>query len=483
MATVRLSLWILTSACWGMASAAEPAGGPTGSGTAFVVGRRGYLITCAHVVRGAGKVVVTIGGKAYEALVLQQDEQRDLALLQIDAGNLTPMPLVNSDVVEVGQDARAFGFPLATMLGDDIKVTRGTIAGVSAREGEKVFQIDAAVNPGNSGGPLVNERGEVLGVVNAKIRNELAANVAFAVPINYVKPLLAESKVVFVRPSSAVRLDGPALVKRVSPSVAFVTVWTKGADVGEAAPDVPAAPKLPRARGDGRVFDLGGGVRLELVLIRPGSFIMGSRSGEKEEMPARRVTIARPFCIGKYEVTQEQWQAVMGSNPSHFKELKGPVEQVGWDACQTFITKLNARTGRTFSLPTEAQWEYACRAGTTTRYSFGDGEAALGDHAWFHDNYRSSTHVVGGKKPNPWGIFDMHGNVWEWCQDTWHDSYNGAPTDGSAWLTGGERGIHVVRGGSCYFLSPGCRSASRRPGPTPGTGWDSLGFRVLLGDF
>ncbi|NQT39791.1 MAG: formylglycine-generating enzyme family protein, partial [Planctomycetes bacterium] len=162
--------------------------------------------------------------------------------------------------------------------------------------------------------------------------------------------------------------------------------------------------------------DLGGGVELDLVLIPAGSFLMG----DDRAKPVHKVRITKPFYLGKYEVTQEQWEAVMGSNPSNFKGAKNPVEQVSWDNCQQFLVKLNAKSGGQggkFVLPTEAQWEYACRAGSTGKFCFGDDEKQLGEYAWYGENSGSKTHPVGEKKPNTFGLHDMHGNVWEWCHD------------------------------------------------------------------
>ena len=180
-------------------------------------------------------------------------------------------------------------------------------------------------------------------------------------------------------------------------------------------------------------LDLGQGITLELVRIPAGKFMMGSTKYD-DEKPIHEVTV-QPFYLGKYPITQEQYQAVMGSNPSGFKDKgeKRPVEKVSWDDAMKFCEKLSQKDNK-YRLPSEAEWEYACRAGTQTKYYFGDDESKLKDYAWYDENSGSTTHPVGEKKPNAFGLYDMHGNVWEWCADNWHDNYNGAPDDGRAWI-------------------------------------------------
>lgn len=208
---------------------------------------------------------------------------------------------------------------------------------------------------------------------------------------------------------------------------------------------------------------------MEFVFVPAGEFEMGS-----EEFPFSRpihtVTIRNPFRMGKYQVTQAQWETVMGKNPSRFKgNGRLPVENVSWDDCQRFIEKLNALGDRNeYGLPSEAEWEYACRAGTTTRYSFGD--ILTTDQANYDGNfpyeggpkgkYRKKTTPVGSFPANGFGIHDMHGNVWEWCQDRWQENYEGAPTDERAW-DGGKGTERVMRGGCWDGLAVYCCSALR----------------------
>ena len=210
---------------------------------------------------------------------------------------------------------------------------------------------------------------------------------------------------------------------------------------------------------------------------------MGSPSDDKNghsyERPVHLVNIERPLYIGKYEVTQKQWRDVMGDNPSYFTGDNLPVEQVSWDDVQEFIMKLNEKEGTNkYRLPSEAEWEYACRAGTTTVYSFGDDKSKLGDYAWYDDNSGGKTHPVGQKKPNPWGLHDLHGNVLEWVQDRWHGNYDGAPTDGSAWESCDSADDRVLRGGSWRTAAWACRSANRDHSD-PSYRDVNLGFRIL----
>jgi formylglycine-generating enzyme required for sulfatase activity len=201
--------------------------------------------------------------------------------------------------------------------------------------------------------------------------------------------------------------------------------------------------------------------------------MMGSENGYADEKPVHRVRISRAFEMGKYEVTQAQWQAVMGSNPSLFKGANLPVESASWNDAQQFIQKLNARNdGYIYRLPTEAEWEYACRASST-----GDYAGNLDAMAWYDKNSGGKTHPVGQKQPNDWGLHDMHGNVLEWCQDWYDDNYyaQSQNVDPRGSATGSFR---ALRGGSWYRGARYCRSAIRHR-LTPDFSLNRLGFRLV----
>ncbi|HKX26065.1 MAG TPA: formylglycine-generating enzyme family protein [Blastocatellia bacterium] len=263
--------------------------------------------------------------------------------------------------------------------------------------------------------------------------------------------------------------------------------------------------------------DLSQGVQLQMVEIPDGTFQMGNRESDLEdikrdyaierelrgvlsrrlqwELPQHRVTVPA-FYMGRYEITQAQWRTVAGLprvnrtltvDPSYFKGGDRPVEKVSWDDAMEFCERLSRATGRRYRLPTEAEWEYACRAGTNTQFHFGDtintdwvnyfgkynyGCGPKGD-------YRAQTAPVGQMGvANPFGLYDMHGNVWEWCLDTWHDSYRSAPADGSAWETGGIRYVRSLRGGGWDSVAGECRSFSRNRFAAS-LRLNDIGFRVV----
>jgi len=241
--------------------------------------------------------------------------------------------------------------------------------------------------------------------------------------------------------------------------------------------------------------DLGNGIVLEMVYIPGGTFMMGSPATElgrrDYESPQHQVTVPA-FFAGKYPITQAQWQAVMGNNnPSQFRGEKRPVENVWGNMDVVFCGKLSEKTGKKYRLLSEAEWEYACRAGTTTPFHFGetitpdlvnyDGGYYEGGSPYRYPRMepREQTTDVGSFGPNAFGLYDMHGNVWEWCSDRWHYNYNDAPTDGSSWETGTSYG-RVQRGGSWYGDAVNCRSANRSDYGGAGLTWSEGGFRVAV---
>ena len=235
--------------------------------------------------------------------------------------------------------------------------------------------------------------------------------------------------------------------------------------------------------------ELDNSIAMKFRLIPAGEFTMGSPDSDSgarsTEKPQHRVRITKPFYLGTTEVTQGQYEKVMGKNPSNFKE-SGPdasVESVSWDDAQEFCRKLSElaeekMAGRRYRLPTEAEWEYACRADSKTKLCCGDDDSRLGDYAWYSKNSNLKTHEVGQKKPNAWGLYDMHGNTWEWCADRFGSKYYAnSPTDDP---TGPSAcSYRVLRGGSWYRNARSCRSASRNA-RAPDFRFFNIGFRVAL---
>ena len=252
--------------------------------------------------------------------------------------------------------------------------------------------------------------------------------------------------------------------------------------------------QLDRRRGKAKyiTLDLGKGISMDLIGIPGGEFVMGSPPEElergSEESPQHSVKI-RPFLLGKYPVTQAQWRSIMGGNPSRFADSNDsdqkPVEKVSWFDCMQFCQQLSEIVDRELRLPTEAEWEYACRGKTKTPFYFGEtinpelanynGEYSYGKGTV--GEYRYQTTKVGSFPANIFGLYDMHGNVAEWCNDTWHDNYQGSPIDGSAWNSNKRRDARVLRGGSWLHLPGSCRSAHRLRS-SPESKSDAFGFRI-----
>ncbi len=222
---------------------------------------------------------------------------------------------------------------------------------------------------------------------------------------------------------------------------------------------------------------------MQMVLVKGGTFMMGANPEQgddyfKDDKPIHEVTLS-DFYIGKFLVTQKEWEEIMGDNPSHFKGDDLPVENVSWNDVQDFITKLNQKTGKTYQLPTEAEWEYAARGGLSNKRHKYAGHNNIDCVAWYGDTSEGTTQPIGLKRANELGIYDMSGNVWEWCEDDWHDNYSGAPSTNQAWIDTPRAAYRVIRGGSWLNNAQFC-SVSVRSNFTPSHRDNALGFRLAM---
>jgi formylglycine-generating enzyme required for sulfatase activity len=249
------------------------------------------------------------------------------------------------------------------------------------------------------------------------------------------------------------------------------------ADDSNPVPNATSGARTAENAPSGGSDEIVNSIGMPLKLIHPGTFIMGSSETEKSagnmETPVHEVTLTEPFYLGEYEVTQEQWTAVMGDNPSKFTGQKHPVERVTWEDAQAFLKKLSEKEHTTYRLPTEAEWEYACRAGVQTAYYW--GETWKDEYGWCAYDGDGATHDIGQKQPNAWGLYDMSGNVWEWCQDRYDAHLSGQKTTNPHGPDSGSN--RVVRGGSWNNYPLYCIS-SYRNAFAPSSRFDFLGIRV-----
>ena len=281
--------------------------------------------------------------------------------------------------------------------------------------------------------------------------------------------------------------EGMVKLKASAPSNLQITLSKEAVAIQQNIVSQPAVAQqpvvqAPIANSYNITIPVKDGISIDMVRVEAGTFTMGATPEMKDpyndEKPTHRVTLTNDYYIGKYEVTQALWKAVMGNNPSSFKGDNLPVEEVSWDDCQDFISKLNRITGKTFRLPAEAEWEYAARGGNKSRGYQYSGSNNLSDVAWHTNNSGSKTHAVGSKQANELGIYDMTGNVWEWCQD-WYGKYSSSsktnPTGANS------ESYRVRRGGSWFALADWCRSSSRYLSPPDRCGFD-IGLRLVLSE-
>ena len=440
-----------------------------GFGSGFAVTSDGYVITASHVTEGSDAVrVIFKDGKSYDAKVVKEERGLDLAILKIEAK--TPAFLsVSSRTAGLGDDIYTIGYPSPLLLGTNQKFTKGSISALTGLKNDSFrYQISVPIQPGNSGGAVVSEEtGEVVGIVVSSLKGKEVVgfnpqNVNYAMKSGFIRPIMDALEIQSEKVKAAVSKNERR--QRVVDAACMIVT------AGES--------KLPKK--DFTIQSL----KMEMIWVKPGTFIMGSSDSEGlrvDNETQHKVALTKGYYLGKYEVTQAQWERVMGNNPSGYKGAFRPVEQVSWDDVVEFckkLTEMEKKVGRVpegmaYQLPTEAQWEYACRAGTTTAYSWGNFISSK--NASYSRGLVDGTTPVGKYSANPWGFHDMHGNVYEWCAD-WHGTYpSGSLTNPEGPASGLQR---VIRGGSWLAGETNLRSAERIKALVART--DNYGFRVSL---
>ena len=461
----------MTRALRSLTGATQPTAGAAddadSSGTGFIVRTNGYILSNAHVVAGAKKLQVVLhDGSVHDAKLIESDTYKDLALLKIDAPGLVAAPLGDSARVEVMDAVMAIGYPLGTALGSGVSAYEGKVNAVRDEEKVPKFQIDATVNSGNSGGPLINDRGEVIGVIVAKIKTEVAERIGFAIPLAEAKSLLRLAYPFGLTPSKkTAKLTSKELFQSLKPATVLILNFGGGGGEEDGSGG---------GTGKGFAFDLpglpSGAKNLELLLV-PGR---GS---------------VKAFLMGKYEVTQGQYEALMDTNPSEFKTgADYPVEMVTWHEAKEFCRRMTAglpdkfKGKFVFRLPTDAEWSVAVglpeESGSTPKdknmkikdvYPWGTAWPPPSGAGNYYSGLKvdsfDATSPVGSFKPNQYGLYDLGGNVREWCEDSYDSD--------QIW--------YVLRGASWYFGDPELCSSSHRLVDQRSSRNSYYGFRCVVG--
>ena len=507
-------------------------------GTGFIFYKKQnytYLLTCAHVVEDVGgEENIRVNNIPAEVIKIGDVQGFDLAILKVNKN--FSLPSLNLMIL-YGEEEKKLEvkIPGFYLWSQNNALRRQTIKGemIVEVDGERAFQLiedmpeDVAVEKleikkgrlrsGYSGSPVIDiNTGLVVGIVTHKVDVDGEGRFGRAISIEALEKIWSEipnevSKQIEREAKTIEVLTNINFEEKFQNEVKSSQESEKGElfnfeviRVDDSGNIVDSSQKSIRQK----IEDLGNGIKLQMVYIPGGTFTMGSPESEEGrydyEGPQHDVTVP-PFFMGKYPVTQGQWKELASRTdlkvkldlklePSYFKEpyqdidrWHRPVERVSWYEAVEFCERLSKLTQRNYRLPSEAEWEYACRAGTTTPFYFGktitpelvnyDGQYVYGNAQ--KGEYRGETTPVGQFYPNAFGLYDMHGNVSEWCLDTWHNSYDGAPTDGSAWETGGHSTRRVRRGGSWYFNPRWCRSADRNRSYSDETDDYLIGFRLV----
>jgi formylglycine-generating enzyme required for sulfatase activity len=465
------------------------------TGTGFSVAS-GFLITNHHVIDGCASVEIKSESGRHRSAVVDADPLIDLALIRVPTLVGPSAKMRSSGGVELGEPVMVFGFPLAGALTSGGNFTAGLVSGLRGlRESAGEFQITAPVQPGNSGGPVLDSSGQVIGVVVAKLDTVRAAvatgdipqNINFAVTSEMLNAFLNKNKI-DVEYSSVNKSLNTASIAKLAKSFTHQIECFGKLQLTKESKTVPENNLLSPLRLFKDCPECP-----KMIVIPAGQFQMGSSQVEWDslKLPKEWKDTAQPqhlvqiknFAIGETEITQEEWYSIMGNNPSETKKRGLPVDNVSWNDAQIFVKKLSKKTNKKYRLPSEAEWEYAARGGSTTIYPWGNNEADSKVHAWYRENSTlpgnlvGSTKTVSLKMPNRFDLFDMIGNAREWTEDCWNINYLGAPEDGSAWLSGDCSG-RVLRGGDWNSSTYELRSAFRQAAKVEHSSF-FIGFRVV----